>query len=552
MEQQLQRFADVGVTELWPALYPVGRRRRRRASGAPARCWRAWPGDRALRRGAGRGRVRRRGGRRPAAARRAQRRRPGARAGAARARRWSPTRRPAGCSGCCWTRSPRRWPSSATTRAHGEVYNCRERRFAARIGHDAGWLHAGRPRREAVRIALRLRVRRDARRPDRGGGASSPPRPPRVADGARRDRDGRADLPAARPALDVRALPAGLRSTRCCATSTGSPRTWTGSTAARPAPAGSTAARSPATGSGWPTCSASTASSSTPATRCGRPTASPRWSRRPPAWSPRWPSSPRTWRSTAAREFGYVSLAAGHTRSSVLHAAEAQPVRADHGARRGRRPHRTGHRDARAGQEPVGAQRQPDLRLRRGAAGAGPGHPGDPADGRRGRRADRATPTGCTPRWRPVSRRPPTWPSTSWSPPGWTTARPTTWSAACVRRAAAAGLRGVDITGAMLDEVAAELAAADPNRAPTPAFARNRSVRRARSAGDRALPELPRRCRPRRRAGHGRGLSGCGGHRAGRGAGPARRLRAGRGRGAAPRHRGHPMTIPQRHRNPRQ
>src|SRR6185503_3623926 len=41
------------------------------------------------------------------------------------------------------------------------VYNCRERRFAAAIGRDAGWLHAGRPRREAVRIALRLRVRRD-------------------------------------------------------------------------------------------------------------------------------------------------------------------------------------------------------------------------------------------------------------------------------------------------------------------------------------------------------------------------------------------------------
>lgn len=45
--------------------------------------------------------------------------------------------------------------------AHGEVYNCRERSFAAQIGRDAGWLHAGRPRREAVRIALRLRVRRD-------------------------------------------------------------------------------------------------------------------------------------------------------------------------------------------------------------------------------------------------------------------------------------------------------------------------------------------------------------------------------------------------------
>ncbi len=44
---------------------------------------------------------------------------------------------------------------------YGEAYNCRERRFAAEIGRDAGWLHAGRPRREAVRIALRLRLRRD-------------------------------------------------------------------------------------------------------------------------------------------------------------------------------------------------------------------------------------------------------------------------------------------------------------------------------------------------------------------------------------------------------
>lgn len=41
----------------------------------------------------------------------------------------------------------------------GEVYNCRERHFAALLGDDAGWLHAGRPRREAVRVALRLRLR---------------------------------------------------------------------------------------------------------------------------------------------------------------------------------------------------------------------------------------------------------------------------------------------------------------------------------------------------------------------------------------------------------
>ncbi|MHA6780984.1 argininosuccinate lyase [Pseudonocardia saturnea] len=44
---------------------------------------------------------------------------------------------------------------------YGESYNCRERRFIALIGNDAGWLHAGRTRREAVRVALRLRVRRD-------------------------------------------------------------------------------------------------------------------------------------------------------------------------------------------------------------------------------------------------------------------------------------------------------------------------------------------------------------------------------------------------------
>ena len=43
--------------------------------------------------------------------------------------------------------------------AFGEPYNSRERHFIAQIGDDAGWLHAGRPRREAVRIALRLYLR---------------------------------------------------------------------------------------------------------------------------------------------------------------------------------------------------------------------------------------------------------------------------------------------------------------------------------------------------------------------------------------------------------
>ena len=37
----------------------------------------------------------------------------------------------------------------------GEPYNSRERFFVERLGNVAGWLHAGRPRREAARIALR-------------------------------------------------------------------------------------------------------------------------------------------------------------------------------------------------------------------------------------------------------------------------------------------------------------------------------------------------------------------------------------------------------------
>jgi argininosuccinate lyase len=44
--------------------------------------------------------------------------------------------------------------------AYGEAYNSRERYFVSRLGDAGGWLHAGRPRREAARIALRLHLRR--------------------------------------------------------------------------------------------------------------------------------------------------------------------------------------------------------------------------------------------------------------------------------------------------------------------------------------------------------------------------------------------------------
>ncbi len=44
--------------------------------------------------------------------------------------------------------------------ANGEPYNSREKYFVSLIGDVAGWLHAGRPRREAARVALRLHLRR--------------------------------------------------------------------------------------------------------------------------------------------------------------------------------------------------------------------------------------------------------------------------------------------------------------------------------------------------------------------------------------------------------
>jgi argininosuccinate lyase len=42
----------------------------------------------------------------------------------------------------------------------GEPYNSREKFLAERLGNTAGWLHAGRPRREAARVALRILLRK--------------------------------------------------------------------------------------------------------------------------------------------------------------------------------------------------------------------------------------------------------------------------------------------------------------------------------------------------------------------------------------------------------
>jgi len=48
--------------------------------------------------------------------------------------------------------------------ADGEPYNSRERVFVEQVGDLAGWLHAGRPRREATRLAFRIYLRRHVAR----------------------------------------------------------------------------------------------------------------------------------------------------------------------------------------------------------------------------------------------------------------------------------------------------------------------------------------------------------------------------------------------------
>jgi argininosuccinate lyase len=44
---------------------------------------------------------------------------------------------------------------------YGDAYNSRERELERRLGDMAGWLHTGRTRREAGRIAFRLALRED-------------------------------------------------------------------------------------------------------------------------------------------------------------------------------------------------------------------------------------------------------------------------------------------------------------------------------------------------------------------------------------------------------
>ncbi len=94
--------------------------------------------------------------------------------------------------------------------SHGEAYNSREHYFASRLGDVAGWLHAGRPRREATRHRPAPAPAPPARRARRGRRRLRRQRG-RPGHHARRDVDAGPDLPPAGPAVDLRPLRAVLR-----------------------------------------------------------------------------------------------------------------------------------------------------------------------------------------------------------------------------------------------------------------------------------------------------------------------------------------------------
>ena len=183
---------------------------------------------------------------------------------------------------------------------YGEPYNSRERFFVERLGDDAGWLHAGRPRREAARIALRLHLRGQLLElVDEAAAFARRHRP--TWRPARGHADARPDLPAARPALDVRPLPAVVRLPRAARRPPAARRVRLGSTAAPAAPAASTAPGCSTTGGSIAAAAGlRRGHRAHPRRDVADRRAHPRAGHRAPACCPRRASSPRTWRSGPA------------------------------------------------------------------------------------------------------------------------------------------------------------------------------------------------------------------------------------------------------------
>ena len=156
---------------------------------------------------------------------------------------------------------------------YGDLVNVREHWLLDQVGPAAGWLSAGRPRREAGRIAFRLALREQLLE---------------LAEGALRfgsalhafaERERATLMPDYTYVVAAQPTTAGhwalsLRRARRSGTCSGSAPTSCSSTPARPEPAASTDRACRSIARGWRRCSGSPVRSPTPAMRCGRPTGS--------------------------------------------------------------------------------------------------------------------------------------------------------------------------------------------------------------------------------------------------------------------------------------
>ena len=283
--------------------------------------------------------------------------------------------------------------------AFGEAYNGRERRFARLIGKDAGWLHVARTRREAVRVALRLRLRLDVLDLVEAGaafalavaGQADAHAETYLADQtylqhAQPSTFGHYLLAFADPVLrDVERLRRELdwvnRSPGGVGSVNGGRLPYDRSRVAELLAFDGVIEHT--RDAMWQTDGyrAAVAAATSLVTTLSKLA-----------------EDLEIW---AGDEYGWVELADGHSRRQRDDAAEAQPVRLVDGPRRGRRAHRPAHRAARGGEDAVRPQRRHDLRLRRGAPRPRPRGEGGPPHGRRRRRARRGRCRHAT-RARPV------------------------------------------------------------------------------------------------------------------------------------------------------
>ena len=205
----------------------------------------------------------------------------------------------------------------------GEPYNSRERFFVERLGKVAGWLHAGRPGREAARIALRIYVRGQLLELVERGRLGSPRATARRRHMSDTLMPDQTYLQQAQPSTFghyvLSFVYPGSRDARRLLDEFD----WVNRSPAAPGASTAPGCWTTARMSRLPW--ASTRSSSTPATRCGRSTGSSTCSPRAASLLSTQSKLAEDLEIWSSSEFDFVDLADGYTRSSVLMPQKRNP-----------------------------------------------------------------------------------------------------------------------------------------------------------------------------------------------------------------------------------